>query len=354
MMRRHLSRSSIIWSLATGGLVALALISLLAVPRGPEGPAAADAADLGFDLQGHRGARGLYPENTLPGFRGAARIGVTTWEMDVGLTADGVLVVHHDRALVPERTRGADGVWLADPGAPIKSLTLEDLKRVDVGRLLPGSKAARRWPNQAQLDGVGIPALEEVLALGEALAGGHLRYNVETKVSPLSPEDSPDPLTIADALVARLLAAGVTKRASVQSFDWRSLRRVQETAPAITTVYLTAEQKWLDNLERGQPGASPWTAGLDLDDYDDSVPRLVAAAGGAVWSPYFRDLGPEALEEAQALGLRVVVWTVNDPSDMASLIDLGVDGIITDYPDRLREVMAEKALALPAAVPDGK
>ena len=351
MMRRHLSRSSIVWSLATGGLAALALISLLAVPQGPEGPA---AADLGFDLQGHRGARGLYPENTLPGFRGAARIGVTTWEMDVGLTADGVLVVHHDRALVPERTRGADGVWLADPGAPIKSLTLEDLKRVDVGRLLPGSKAAGRWPNQAQLDGVEIPALEEVLALGEALAGGHLRYNVETKVSPLSPEDSPDPLTIADALVTRLRAAGVTKRASVQSFDWRPLRRVQETAPAIATVYLTAEQKWLDNLERGQPGASPWTAGLDLDDYDASVPRLVAAAGGAVWSPYFRDLRPEALKEAHGLGLRVVVWTVNDPSDMASLIDLGVDGIITDYPDRLRDVMAEKALTLPAAVPDGK
>jgi glycerophosphoryl diester phosphodiesterase len=321
------------------------------VPHGPEGPA---AADQGFELQGHRGARGLYPENTLPGFRGAAQIGVTTWEMDVGLTADGVLVVHHDRALVPERTRGADGAWLAEPGAPIKSLTLEDLRRVDVGRPQPDSKAAGRWPDQAQLDGVGIPTLEEVLALGEVLAGGRLHYNVENKVSPLSPEDSPDPLTIADALVARLRAAGVTERASVQSFDWRSLRRVQEIAPELTTVYLTAEQKWLDNLERGQPGTSPWTAGLDLDDHDASVPRLIAAAGGAVWSPYFRDLKPDALEEAQGLGLRVVVWTVNDPADMASLIDLGVDGIITDYPDRLRAVMTEKALVLPAAVPGGK
>ena len=135
----------------------LAVVSLLAVPQGPDGPA---AAGLGFDLQGHRGARGLYPENTLPGFRGAAEIGVTTWEMDVGLTADGVLVVHHDRALVPERTRGADGAWLAEPGAPIKSLTFADLRQVDVGRLLPDSKAAGRWPDQAQLDGVEIPSLE--------------------------------------------------------------------------------------------------------------------------------------------------------------------------------------------------
>jgi glycerophosphoryl diester phosphodiesterase len=351
MARRHPTRSSIVWSLATAGLAALAIVSLLILPQGPEGPAAADQA---FDLQGHRGARGLYPENTLPGFRGAAEIGVTTWEMDVGLTADGILVVHHDRALVPERTRGADGAWLAEPGAPIKSLTFEDLRQVDIGRLLPDSKVAGRWPVQAQLDGVGIPSLEQVLALGESLAGGRLYYNVETKVSPLSPEDSPDPLTIADVLVARLLAAGVSERASVQSFDWRSLRRVQEIAPKITTVYLTAEQKWLDNLERGQAGASPWTAGLDLDDYDASVPRLIAAAGGAVWSPYFRDLKPEALVEAQGLGLRVVVWTVNDPADMAALIDLGVDGIITDYPDRLRQVMAEKALALPAAFPAGK
>jgi glycerophosphoryl diester phosphodiesterase len=351
MARCRPSRSSIVWSLATGVLAALAMFSLLAVPQVQEGSA---AAAQGFDLQGHRGARGLFPENTLPGFRGAAEIGVTTWEMDVGLSADGVLVVHHDRALDPARTRRADGAWLAEPGAPIKSLSFDDLRRFDVGRLRPDSKAARRWPNQAQLDGVRIPALEEVLALGEALAGGHLRYNVETKVSPLSPGDSPDPLAIADAVVERLRAAGVSQRASVQSFDWRSLRRVQEIAPEITTVYLTAEQTWLDNLERGGPGASPWTAGLDLDDYDASVPRLVAAAGGTIWSPHFRDLKPGALHEARGLGLRVVVWTVNDPADMASLIDLGVDGIITDYPDRLRAVMAEKALALPAAAPDGK
>lgn len=348
MARRRPSRSSIVCLLTTGGLALLALSSLLAVPRGPAGPA---AAALGFDLQGHRGARGLFPENTLPGFRGAAEIGVTTWEIDVGLTADGVLAVHHDRALAPQRTRGADGAWLDAPGAPIKSLTFEELRRYDVGRLRPDSRAAGRWPSQTQLDGVRIPALKEVLELGEALSGGRLRYNVETKTSPLAPEDSPAPAPLTDALVAALRTAGVAGRATIQSFDWRGLQRAQEIAPEIPTVYLTAEQRWLDTIERGRPGASPWTAGFDVEAHGASVPRLVKAAGGAVWSPYYRDLRAGDLREALGLGLRVVVWTVNDPAAMASLLDLGVQGIITDYPDRLRAVLADRGMALPQAYP---
>ncbi len=126
---------------------------------------------------------------------------------------------------------------------------------------------------------------------------------------------------------------------------------IQKLAPGITTVYLSAEQRWLDNLERGRPGISPWTAGHDLDDFEGSPPAAIRASGGAVWSPYFRDLREAELREAQSLGLKVVVWTVNDSADMAVLIALGVDGIITDSPDRLRRVMAEKGLALPPAFP---
>ena len=135
----------------------------------------------------------------------------------------------------------------------------------------------------------------------------------------------------------------------VQSFDWRGLQAFQALAPGVPTVYLSAEARWLDNLERGRPGVSPWTAGFDIDDRNGSAPAAIRAAGGAVWSPYFRNLGDAELQEAQALGLKVVVWTVNDPTEMAALIERGVDGIITDYPDRLRRVMAEKGLALPPA-----
>ncbi len=147
--------------------------------------------------------------------------------------------------------------------------------------------------------------------------------------------------------------AGAAGRTTVQSFDWRTLKVAQDLAPEIATAYLTAEQNWLDNIERGRPGASRWTAGLDVDAFDGSVPRLIEQAGGQVWSPFYGDLREVDLREARRLGLEVVPYTVNDPADMATLIERGVDGIITDYPDRLRRVMAERGMELPPAFPAG-
>lgn len=310
---------------------------------------AAQAEPAALDIQGHRGARGLFPENTLLGFEGALAIGVTTLEMDLGFTRDGVLVVHHDRRLNPDRTRNGAGKWLKEPAAALNSLTFEELQSYDIGRLKPGSKSANRYPDQRGRDGVRIPKLRDVLARTEALSGHSLRYNIETKISPLEPGESPTPEVFAEAVVAALREAGVVSRAVVQSFDWRTLYAVQKLAPEIGTAHLTAEQSWLDNLERGQPGASPWLGGLDLDPERLSVPAAVKQAGGAVWSPYFRDITPSDVKGAQQLGLKVAAWTVNDPADMADLIDMGVDAIITDYPDRLRRVMADRGLALPPA-----
>jgi glycerophosphoryl diester phosphodiesterase len=342
----RVSKGSLTWLIVTLLFAGLALGTYIVKP---EGTGQERAMLPAFDLQGHRGARGLYPENSLAGFEAALALGVTTLEMDLGMTRDGVLVVHHDRRLDPERTRGPDGAWIEPPGPALIGLELAELQAYDLGRLRPDGKLARRFPEQRGLDGVAMPTLAQVLARTEALSGGTVRYNIETKISPLTPGESPSPARFAEAVVAALGAAGVTGRALVQSFDWRTLQRVQETAPEIATAYLTAERDWLDNLERGRPGVSPWTAGLDVDKFDASIPRLIKHAGGAVWSPFFRDLRAADLAEARGLGLAVVPYTVNDPADMASLIELGVDGIITDYPDRLRRVMAGKGLALPPA-----
>ncbi len=307
----------------------------------------------GFDLQGHRGARGLFPENSLPGFEGALALGVTTLEMDLGMTRDGVLVVHHDRRLDPDRTRGLDGTWLEEPAPLLIELEFAALRDFDLGRLRPGSKVAKRFPQQAGMDGVALPTLAQVLDRTETLSGGAIRYNVETKISPLAPEETAAPGAFAAALVAALRSAGGTDRTMVQSFDWRTLRSVQNTAPEVDTAYLTAERSWLDNIGRGKPGVSPWTAGLDVDDDDGSVPRLIKRAGGRIWSPYFRDLREAELREAERLGLQVVPYTVNEAADMASLIERGVAGIITDYPDRLRQVMTKKGMTLPPAFQAG-
>jgi len=148
-------------------------------------------------------------------------------------------------------------------------------------------------------------------------------------------------------LVEQLRGAGATGRITVQSFDWRTLRHIQSLAPEVETSYLTAQQRWLDNVRAGRPGASPWTAGLDVDNFEGSIPRMIKQAGGAIWSPYFRELDRAQLDEAKALGLRVVVWTVNEVPDMHELIVLGVDGIITDYPDRLHEVARQRGIARP-------
>jgi glycerophosphoryl diester phosphodiesterase len=304
-----------------------------------------------FDLQGHRGARGLMPENTLPAFARALSLGVTTLELDLGLTGDGVLVVAHDPRLDGDLARGPDGRWLSGRGPAIFSLSLAELQRYDVGRLRPGSFYAARFPEQASVDGARVPRLSDVIRLVERSGNRAVRFNLETKVDWRDPAATATPRAFADALVAFVREHGLASRVTVQSFDWRSLARVGEVAPEIERSCLTSEQPGDDTLEARVPGPKPWLAGLDPQAFGGSVPRMVAATMARVWSPHFRDVSPARLEEARALGLKVLPWTVNERADMERLIGLGVSGLITDYPDRLRAVMAGRGLALPAPTP---
>ena len=304
----------------------------------------------GFDLQGHRGARGLAPENTLEGFRAALAVGVTTLELDLGLSRDGVVVVTHDAALNPEITRGPDGKFLASPGPPIRSLTFAELQHYDVGRIRPGTAYAARFPRQQGVDGARIPRLADVFALTRGSGAAHIRFNIETKIAPTQGHGSPEPETFAQAIAAEIRAAKLEERVTVQSFDWRTLIALKAIAPEIARVCLTVEADWEDNLARNRPGPSPWTAGFDLDDFGGSAPRLAAAAGCMTWSPYFRNVTEAAIAEAKAAGIAVVRWTVNEVADMGRLIGMGVDGLITDHPERLRGVMAARGMNLPSPV----
>jgi glycerophosphoryl diester phosphodiesterase len=303
-----------------------------------------------FDLQGHRGARGLGPENTLEGFALALSIGVTTLELDLAMTRDDVLVVSHDRRLNPDHTRAPDGKFLDAQGPAIRSLTLTEVQRYDVGRLKPRSNYAANFPDQRAADGARMPALTEVFDLVQRANAAHVRFNIETKLTPTSGAETPDPDIFAAALARAIREAGLTDRVSVQSFDWRTLMAIRRIAPEIARVCLTAEALTFDTVKRGEAGPSPWLAGLDIDDFSGSVPRLVQAAGCAVWSPLYRNAKADDVKAAQALGLKVIPWTVNERADMEKLIALSVDGLITDYPDRLRAVMAEKNMPLPPQV----
>jgi glycerophosphoryl diester phosphodiesterase len=312
-------------------LFALLIGALLALPAGA------------FDLQGHRGARGLMPENTLPGFEHALRIGVTTLEMDAAVTADGVVVLSHDPVPSRDLVRGPDGEWLAAPVA-IRTLTHAQLQAFDVGRIRPGSSYARTFSGQQPIDGTGMPTLASVFELVKKLGAQHVQFDIETKMDLRNPDNTLAPEPFVQAVLKVIREAGMEHRVMIQSFDWRTLQVVRALAPRIRTVYLSTQSSRGSNLD------SPvFTAGFTLAEHG-SVPRMVKAAGGDVWSPNFQALTPELLKEAQSLGLKVIPWTVNEPADMDRLIGWGVDGIISDYPDRLREAMRQRGLPLPPAV----
>ena len=315
--------------------LALVLLTLLATPS------------LAFDLEGHRGTRGLAPENTLSAFRRVLDIGVTTVETDMGVTKDDVVVISHNPNLSPDLVRDPDGHWLAGPGPQIRSLTFAELRRYDIGRINPMSQYARSFPEQRAADGERFPKLSELFDLAKA-SGKPVRFNIETKITPTSGANTPDPATFARLVLAVVREANVADRVTLQSFDWRTLIEMKRLAPEIETSCLTI-QTANDNTVQQAPdgGPSPWHAGLALRDHGGSLPALVKAAGCGTWSMFWRNLTPKDLTEAHALGLKVLPWTVNERDQMRSLIDMGVDGIITDYPDRLREVMAEKKMALP-------
>lgn len=303
-----------------------------------------------LDLQGHRGARSLLPENTLPAFAQALTIGVTTLELDTAITRDGVIVVSHDATLNPDITRGSDGQWLTRSDIAVHSLTFAQLQQYDVGRIRPRTAYALRFSAQQPVDGTRMPRLADVFALAHRAGNNSVRFNIETKISPEQPQHTLPPAEFARALIALVRTEKLESRVTIQSFDWRTLQVVRQEAPQIATVYLTAQQSWLDNI-RARDTASPWTAGFHVSRYAGSVPRMIRAAGGAVWSPYFGDVTRETVREAQQAGLKVVVWTVNEPRDITRMIDFGVDGIISDDPDRLRRIAAERGLPLPPATP---
>ena len=274
-----------------------------------------------FDLQGHRGARGLFAENTLEGFAAALAIGVRSFEIDVAVTRDGVPVVHHDPALNPDLARRADRTWIEAPGALIRDLSLAELAAYEVGRIRPGSAYARTYATQAAAEGARIPTLDAVLRVEQAA-----RFNIELKLMP----EHPDWTVQAEEMVERVIKivdrVDAADRVTVQSFDWRAPRHVRRVRPDIPRGWLTAAETI---------AAAPlWRGTAEASTNISDVPDAIAAEGGGTWTPLHSELTPTLLDHAHRLGQPVIPWTVNDPADMRRLIEWGVDGLITDWPDR--------------------
>lgn len=274
-------------------------------------------AEKKFDWQGHRGARGQAPENTVPGMRLALQSGVRTLEMDVVVTADEVVVLSHEPYLNSQICLDSNGQELADTGKlyNIYTLTFSDLQKFDCGtRPHPDFPGQEHYP-------AAKPSLEETILASEemVLTTGReeVYYNVEVKSRPEWDGHFHPPVeAFVDAVVSVLRRARVLERTTLQSFDLRALRYAEKRYPELKLSLL---------LENGDPQQALQELGF--------LP--------AVFSCHHEMLNRARVKELQALGLEVIPWTVNDIGRAEELMGMGVDGIITDYPSRLIPALSE-------------
>jgi glycerophosphoryl diester phosphodiesterase len=310
-----------------------------------------------FDLQAHRGGIGLTTESTLRGFAKAIELGVSTLELDAQVTQDEKVVVTHDRQINGVKCRDTAPAFPGDPEFPyvgdfITNLTLAQIKTLECGY-----QALPDFPNQEVVSGPLIE-LRDVFDLVKSYDAKKLMLNIETKVEAGAPTETAPRALFVRRVWEEIRDAGMSDQVTIQSFDWGALMAMHELAPELPLVALTNR----DFLQVGQPGASPWLGGIDADDFGgdfvaaaasiDGVTALSPVQGfpqnGRISDPGFVPY-PDAkmIADAHSRGLKVIPWTIDDPETMDYFIDLGVDGIITDYPNRLREVMATNGMRLP-------
>nr|WP_235998681.1 glycerophosphodiester phosphodiesterase family protein [Qaidamihabitans albus] len=314
-----------------------------------------------LDIQAHRGGIGLTVEGTLAAFGRAMELGVTTLELDIQITADGREVITHDRKINPAKCADTSPVTVGDPDFPYAGKYVKDLTFAQVRTLDCGSQRHPGHPNQQLSPGARMPTLAELFDLARRHHAWHLRFNIETKVEAGAPEETAPREQFVDRVIREVSRSGFARNVTVQSFDWGALMLLREKAPWLPVVALTEP----GFLQVGQPGRSPWLGGIDIDDFGGSPVQAVRSfgadalspvhgnpQGGTVHDPGYVPFTTKALvEEAHRAGIEVIPWTINDRATMNKLIDDGVDGIITDYPDRLREVAADRGFKLPKSYP---
>ena len=298
-----------------------------------------------FDLQSHRGGRGEWTEESLAAFANSLKLGVTTLELDTHLTADGKVLVWHDDTIQADKCQDTAPAAPGDAAFPYVGDRVAELSLAQIKTLDCGFTQLKGYPEQEVIEGNRIAELKDVFQLVRDAGAKKVRFNIETKVED-GKSGGEGMVALTTAVVAEIQASGMAERTTVQSFDWSSLNLTKELAPELPLVALSSGDAW---LEVGRPGASPNLGGIDIDTYGGSLAKAAAAQGYDAISPAFRSVTPGMITAAHGLGLPVVPWTVNTTADMTRLMDLGVDGIITDYPTRLRTVMEERGLKLPKA-----
>ena len=287
-------------------------------------------------IVGHRGARGLFPENSMVGFENILKMGVTLIELDVVFSKDKTPIITHDHTINPSTSRDVDGEFVNE-NIKVSSLTVEQIKNYEIGRLDLDSDYGRRFPEQAQLDGIYMPTLQELFEKMQQPEFEQMRLMVEIKSEPNYL--SQDRENIASLVIKQIREANLSNKVLLHSFDWLLLSEFKKKDPKITTSFLT-KKGYQNESENYYPSQ---VFMQDAAGYSNSVPEKISALGGSVWCPYFKDITRDRLLSARENNLIVVAWTLNELDDIDAMIELGVDAIVTDYPPRVMSALRAKA-----------
>ena len=285
-------------------------------------------------IYGHRGARGVLPENTLDSFQYLFDNDIKAYETDILISKDLVPVITHDFRLSPSMTKDSEGNWLEDEDIKIIDLTYDQISKFEVGSLNKLTKYGRRFLNQKKLPNQKIPKLSQLLDLTTQNNNSNLIINLEIKSTPVQENLTPSPEMLAKIVIDEVNKSSLIDKIIYSSFDWRVLREIKNYNSEIPRAYLTQDQRNIYDQ-------SPWMDFTPLHNNVD-LPKLIKAHGGKAWHPYHKNINEKNIKIAQSENLPVNVWTVNKEKDMLRMIDYGVDGIMTDYPVQLKELCEKK------------
>ena len=288
-------------------------------------------------IYGHRGARGDLPENTLESFKYLFKNNINAYETDILISKDLIPVITHDFRLDPSFTKDNEGNWITDENIIIFDLSYDELLKFDVGSLNKLSRYGRRFVNQKTLENQKIPKLSELLELSSKNKSENLLINLEIKSTPDEENLTPTPEEMVKLVMQEVNKSNLQNKIIISSFDWRTLTEIKNLYPEISRAYLSFQQQTGIKIKNTIYNRSPWMSYLPFfEKYE--LPKIIKSQGGKALHPYHKDITKKLVDISHQEDLPVNVWTVNEENDMLKMIEYGVDGIMTDYPLRLKEL----------------
>ena len=288
-------------------------------------------------IYGHRGARGDLPENTLESFKYLFKNNINAYETDILISKDLIPVITHDFRLDPSFTKDNEGNWITDENIIIFDLSYDELLKFDVGALNKLSRYGRRFVNQKTLENQKIPKLSELLELSSKNKSENLLINLEIKSTPDEENLTPTPEEMVKLVMKEVNKSNLQNKIIISSFDWRTLTEIKNLYPEISRAYLSFQQQTGIKIKNTIYNRSPWMSFLPFfEKYE--LPKIIKSQGGKAWHPYHKDITKKLVEISHQEDLPVNDWTVNEEYDMLKMIEYSVDGIMTDYPLRLKEL----------------